>query len=270
MVTAKDIVSALCELGICEGDTVLVHSSLKSFGEVERGADDVIDALLTAVGGSGTVVMPTFVMKEFADAYKTWHMDKPSDTGYITEVFRKRDTAKRSNQGTHSVAAIGAKADFLTKTHGQSGLRRGTYGDTPFAADSPWQKMYDMNVKVIMMGVQYESYTFRHLCEYTLVEKALRIADDCGKYEQFAKNIQTFEMRYTGGQDQFWPYLNYQKCEQEILQRGFDTSVTCGEATLHCSKAKDVCDFMMAEAWNHPEEWFDSASAKWYSKIQEM
>ena len=270
MVICQEILHSLKALGIAEGDTVLVHSSLKSFGRVENGADDVIDALLAAVGKNGTVVMPTFAMTDFPNAYKTWHMDKPSDTGYITEVFRKRPEAKRSNQPTHSVAAIGVKAAHLTETHGNSGLRRGTYGDTPFAADSPWQKLYDMNAKVIMLGADYATYTLRHLCEYTLVDKALAMAKERGKYEELVGDIQTFETRYTDGNASFWPYLNHVKCTEEILSKGFDVQVSCGQAALHCTQAKDVCDFIMAAAWENPAQWFESPAAAWYRRIQSL
>lgn len=66
----------------------MVHSSLKSLGYVEGGADTVIQAFLDTIEESGTLVMPTLIQKDFANAYKTWYLDKPSDVGYITEVFR--------------------------------------------------------------------------------------------------------------------------------------------------------------------------------------
>ena len=89
MVTQADIEKSLKELGLKAGDTVLFHSSLKSFGQVDGGARAVISAFLSTVTNEGTVVAPTLVQKEFDQAYETWHMDKPSDVGYITEVFRK-------------------------------------------------------------------------------------------------------------------------------------------------------------------------------------
>ncbi len=270
MVTLNDILSALKGLGIEQGDTVLVHSSLKSFGIVENGADDVIDALISAVGKDGTVVMPTLAMKNFNDAYDTWHINKSSDTGLITEVFRKRSDALRSDQATHSVAAIGAKAELLTKTHGQSGLRIGIYGSTPFSADSPWQKLYDMNAKVVMLGVTYEKLTLRHLCEYTLVDRALKIAEKKGKYEEFAKFICTFETRPLRSESLFWPYLNPEKFEKEIYKNGFSFEVTCGEAVLKCIRAKDVCDFCMNYAWEKPEEWYEPHIAQWYKKVKSL
>lgn len=80
-VTRRDIVDALRRLGVSRGDVVLVHSSLKSLGYVEGGADTVIQAFLEAVGEEGTLVMPTLIQKDFANAYKTWYLDKPSDVG---------------------------------------------------------------------------------------------------------------------------------------------------------------------------------------------
>ena len=71
MVTLADIKNSLYELGIRDGDTIVVHSSLKSFGQVEGGADTVINALTEAVGSEGTVVVPTLAMKNFSDAYDT-------------------------------------------------------------------------------------------------------------------------------------------------------------------------------------------------------
>ena len=56
VVTKTDIVRGLRDVGIREGDIVGVHSSLSKFGYVEGGADAVIDALLEAVGSSGSVV----------------------------------------------------------------------------------------------------------------------------------------------------------------------------------------------------------------------
>ena len=59
-VTKDNIIKGLTSVGLNQGNVVLVHSSLSSFGYVEGGADAVIDALLETVGPAGTVVVPTF------------------------------------------------------------------------------------------------------------------------------------------------------------------------------------------------------------------
>ncbi len=56
-VDKEDIKRGLRELGVREGELVVVHSSLSSFGYVIGGADTVIDALLEVVGHTGTVIM---------------------------------------------------------------------------------------------------------------------------------------------------------------------------------------------------------------------
>ena len=45
-VSKKDIVEGLREIGLKEGDIVIVHTSLKSMGYVCGGAQTVIEALI--------------------------------------------------------------------------------------------------------------------------------------------------------------------------------------------------------------------------------
>ena len=58
-VSKKDIVEGLREIGLKEGDIVIVHTSLKSMGYVCGGAQTVIEALIEVVTSEGTIVMPT-------------------------------------------------------------------------------------------------------------------------------------------------------------------------------------------------------------------
>ncbi|HAS12778.1 MAG TPA: AAC(3) family N-acetyltransferase, partial [Acidimicrobiaceae bacterium] len=54
-----DLFADLRSLGVAEGATVLVHSSLSRLGYICGGAQAVVAALLQAVGPDGTVAMPT-------------------------------------------------------------------------------------------------------------------------------------------------------------------------------------------------------------------
>jgi aminoglycoside 3-N-acetyltransferase len=53
LITADSLLAQLRSLGIASGDSVLVHSSLKSLGWVNGGAVAVVQALLAAVGDAG-------------------------------------------------------------------------------------------------------------------------------------------------------------------------------------------------------------------------
>ena len=90
MVTREDIKKAAHELGIRSGDTVLVHSSFKSFGGVEGGAAAVIGGFMDAIGEEGTLVFPTLCKEDWEHVYENWNMDAPSDVGYLTNYFRSR------------------------------------------------------------------------------------------------------------------------------------------------------------------------------------
>ena len=54
------LVEDLKNLGLEKGDTVIVHSSLKSMGQVDGGANTVIDAIIEVIGNDGTVLFPAF------------------------------------------------------------------------------------------------------------------------------------------------------------------------------------------------------------------
>ena len=51
-ISKEMIKEGLTALGIKPGMKLMVHSSLKSFGEVEDGADTVLDALFEVVNGN--------------------------------------------------------------------------------------------------------------------------------------------------------------------------------------------------------------------------
>ena len=111
MVNREDIKKSAQALGIKKGDSVIIHSSYNSFGGVEGGAADVIEGFKDAIGEEGTLIFPTLCQNDWEHVYENWHLDAPSDVGYLTNYFRKLHGAKRSNQATHSVAAMGKDAE---------------------------------------------------------------------------------------------------------------------------------------------------------------
>src|SRR5204863_10191165 len=102
---------------------------------VVNGADAVIDAFLAVVGPSGTAVVPTFSLADLVGEFGAWWDPEttPSAVGQITEVFRKRPSARRSDHPIHSVAAIGARAAEITRVHRHGGVRL-----------SPWERSFNL------------------------------------------------------------------------------------------------------------------------------
>ena len=265
-VTKQDITRAAKELGVKEGDIVLVHSSYKSLGEIDGGAETVIQGYLDAVGEEGTLVFPCFTQKNFEKAYETWHIDKPSDTGYLTNYFRTREGSVRSDQATHSVAAYGKMADELTKTHGHTAKRWGNMGDTPFAPDSPWEKMYNMNARIILQGVSAASITFRHYAEYVYINEVLDSVKDHPKFEEMKSKLWSF------GNPGLWPHIYNVGMQERLEKLGKWKTTTCGDATLMSVSAKDFVDATLEGLRNKDEEilWNPFDVKGWLEWINEV
>lgn len=159
--SAAELESAFAELGVGAGQHVLLHSSLSSLGHVIGGADTVIDALLHVVGRDGTLVVPTLTGHEGIGPDADVRFDvtsTPAWTGTIPETLRRRSGAVRSLHPTHSVAAIGAAAEFLTRGHEDT--------LTPCGAGSPYARLAEQPAgRILLLGVGHESNTTLHAVE---------------------------------------------------------------------------------------------------------
>ncbi len=263
-VTRNDVEKAAVELGLTQGDTVLIHSSFKSMGYVAGGAESVVGGFLDAIDQEeGTLVFPTLVQQDFTHAYETWHLDKHSDVGYLTNYFRKRESSLRSDQATHSVAACGKNAVYLTETHGHTHKRFGCFGDTAFSADSPWEKMYQMDAKVVLLGVNSIYTTFRHLAEYIYVNELLDTVKDHPQYEMLAGRL---HREHEGFYD-VWPSVFNPWVVDRLAEKNAVTFTQLGDAKLTCFGAKifvdTILDALRNEQWDILQ-WHGAETEAWH------
>jgi aminoglycoside 3-N-acetyltransferase len=158
--TKAEIVKGLRELGVAPSASVMVHSSLRSFGWVEDGADTVIDALVECVAPSGNVLVPTITGTREHSRENPPRFDvraTPCWTGAIPETLRKRADALRSLHPTHSVAVVGADKERLTAGH--------DLADTPCGKGTPYYRLAEMGGFVVLFGVDLECVTLFHTAE---------------------------------------------------------------------------------------------------------
>jgi aminoglycoside 3-N-acetyltransferase len=154
--TRDEIAEALRALGLAAGDVVMVHSSLRSIGYVEGGANAVVDALLDVLGPTGTLVVPTFTPAHGHEADPVFDPARdPSEVGQITEVARTRPGARRSVHLLHSVAALGARSAEIA----------GQHGPAAFAADGPFWRVQELQGWIMLLGVPYLRCTYVHVPE---------------------------------------------------------------------------------------------------------
>lgn len=176
LMTINKIVIDLKKLGVEKGDILIVHSSLSKIGYVCGDECALIKALLEAVGSDGTIVMPshTTVLSNPEDWVKPPVPEEWFETiinemppfdilctptfgiGRVPEVFRKFSNTLRSNHPQGSFTANGKMADYIVYKHEL----------TPqFGDDSPLGSLYELNAKVLLIGVDYNRCTSFHLSE---------------------------------------------------------------------------------------------------------
>jgi aminoglycoside 3-N-acetyltransferase len=156
-INSKEIAESLRLLGLAAGDIVLVHSSLRSLGFVDGGAEAVIDAFVDVLGPEGTLVVPTFTPYHHRVARPVFDpLRDPSDVGRISETVRTSPNARRSTHLLHSVAALGRQAEEITVQHGPAA----------FAADGPFWKLYELDGRILLLGVPYLRCTYFHVVEH--------------------------------------------------------------------------------------------------------
>ena len=173
MVTIEDVTTGTHSAGLA-GLPIVVHSSLRSFGFVEGGADTVIDGLLES---GCTVVVPTFtydfrlqppsgqrlarngwryddtLLGSRSDVFSPVRNYVSPEMGAIPSALLRRTNRTRSSHPANSMAAVGPLANEIIDT--QTYLE--VYG--------PFQKIAELGGKFVLMGVGLTSLTAIHLAE---------------------------------------------------------------------------------------------------------
>lgn len=77
IVLKEDVKEALEKAGVKKGQSIMVHTSLRSLGFVCGGPQIIIEALLESVGEEGTIMMPTQSWKNLdPETGVHWDADK--------------------------------------------------------------------------------------------------------------------------------------------------------------------------------------------------
>lgn len=160
-----DILSDLRRIGVRRGDTLLVHSSMNAIGNVDGGAETVIDALMETVG-DGILIFPTHTWATMNQEHATYDPKKePACVGILPNLFMKRKNVYRSLHPTHSLAAW-SQADEKIEDESMKKAYRFVSGEekftTPCNREGCYGKLYDQNAKILLLGVGLNKNTYMH------------------------------------------------------------------------------------------------------------
>lgn len=248
--TREELVADLKRLGVTQGQTLLVHSSLKSLGWIPGGPVTLIEALLEAVGPTGTIVMPAQsgdnsdpshwiappvpkdywpTIRESMPAYDP-RITPTRAIGRVAELFRTWPGALRSGHPSCSFAALGPKAHMITAEHPLANA---------LGEASPTRRLVDLGATVLQIGTDYDTCTLMHLAEYQTrcrprTKQGAAMVVDGRRVWQSYEDIQLNSDEFT-------------EPGRLLEQRGHVTKGKVGEADCRLFKASDAiaaaCDW---------------------------
>jgi aminoglycoside 3-N-acetyltransferase len=248
LITKDTLKEEFRQLGLQEGITVIVHSSLSAIGWVCGGAVAVIQALQETVTESGTIVMPTQTTYNSEPSY--WrHPPVPEEwwdgirssmpaydplvtptmgMGVIAETFRTMPRVIRSAHPMYSFAAWGRQKEKMIHGHSLD------YG---LGEQSPLARIYDADGYVLLIGVDYDANTSMHLAEYRLSSK-----------KTFLQGAAIME----NGRRVWKTFIDVETDEERFVQIGKDFEKThhvkkgyVGNAECRLMKQRELVDFTL-------------------------
>ena len=234
-VPKEDIEKGLRSLGLGQGDTVEVHSSLSSLGHVDGGPATVVDALMNVVGKAGGLVMSSYPLSPplpLTEEEKAggigWKLRKlPEDstertvTGAVSDEFRRRKDVV-SGTGIHRICAWGGDAQLHIKGY---------------------EHLLEVDGWVLLLGVGIDRCSSLHLGEKVPISKDFRVR--LNKSEIRESNFEEVKRHYPpdiilGGSESKAGPGPWEIVGAEAEKRGLISRETIGAAVCMLFKAKQV------------------------------
>lgn len=244
--TRESLATDLRLLGVTPRGTLLVHSSLKALGWVNGAETAVIQALCDVITPEGTLLMPA-MSPDLTDPVhwgappipQAWHEPvrqsmpafDPKRTparamGRIAELFRTWPGVLRSNHPTSSLAAWGTRAETILQDQPL---------EDPFGENSPLARLYDLEARVLLLGVSFESCTILHLAErrtwphQTLIQEgAPLMVDGERRWQRYETAILRVDLLEDAG--------------RHLVETGIARSGTIGSAPSHLLPVRETVD----------------------------
>lgn len=158
-----------------DAEIIVLHSAARAIGWVAGGVEGIAQALLEALG-ERTIVVPTFTVQRMDPS--TWHLhpapaemwdairdelplydpdrSPPRAMGRLAECVWRARGALRSSHPVESIAACGPEASAIVRPHPI---------DDPMGPRSPWQRLYELDARVVLLGVGLERCSIVHHAE---------------------------------------------------------------------------------------------------------
>lgn len=222
--------------------TLLVHSAFKRLGQNNYGAEAVVAALV-AYMQSGALLMPTMSWR-FVKPDNPYfdELETPSNTGILTEIFRKGYASRRSLHPTHSVAGVGEGVDALLGEH--------SLALTPCASCSPFGKIVQQDGFILMLGVGVDCCTIIHHVEELIAPDVYVLpADKTEIYtcrDRFGRETSVNLRRHQYLPRDYWQFQDMLAASGRLKVYSWDDSICLG------FRSEDMVQVVTETLQRHP------------------
>lgn len=216
-VPLSQLINDLLQLGIQQGDIVIVHSSLKGMESISATPRQIIEALIELLGPDGTLVMPAFPyykQEKEGEAVLKYNPKKTlAWTGILPNVFLTVDGTVRSRYPNNSLAANGKYARDMFENEMKDNRSHGEH--------SAWNFCAEHHAKVVFLGVKPD----HALSEIHLGEDILKdnwpINNWCYIQRYLIKENDTWLEKSCEVRRGFWSqYLTEEYCIRRLRKAG--------------------------------------------------
>ncbi|MGE0440307.1 MAG: AAC(3) family N-acetyltransferase [Gemmatimonadales bacterium] len=237
----RTLVRQLRDLGLQNGDLVLVHSAFSRIGYLRGGPQALIAALTDVVGPGGTVMMPSFPFNDpaFRYAQRGEVFDvrtTPSKVGQVQELFRRQPGTRRSVHPTHPYCAAGPLAAELVHGH--------HLVTNPFGPDTPLYRFVEREGRTLLIGVG-----LKNCSPFRVIERPddyphpvfhpemlrMRVIDEAGREHMVQTLVHSLDLAPIRSTEVFRPHLE---------ARGMLRTGRLGEATATLMESRGLMPMM--------------------------
>lgn len=247
------IIKYLTELGIKEGDIVIVHSSYFSLSVCGLNPNQIINSLISLVGANGTIVMPvfriypeetienTFLHADITNILFQYDVKKSKVwTGMLPYFLMKKVGSVTSRFPLNTLTAFGPEAKKMFKTELDDEF------PTPNGMKSAWNYCADRDAWVISLGTDLtHSLTMIHTAEEIDLEKWP--IKNWFRKKNFIIKDEDFEIEKTVlERHPKWGMLNYAErtlCK-DLIKNNILTSVDIEGVLIETLKSKSLLNYL--------------------------
>lgn len=253
-VTKEQLLTALKDVGVKQGDGVLVHAALQYLGLPQGGVEIYLQALFEVLGvdlaadasrvvSTGTLAAPTFNFG-FGHGKPYDPKNTPSEgMGVFPELVRNHPQAWRTSHPMQSLAVVGYYAPDLASRDTLSAFDPG----------SAFDRMIELDFRILLLGADIQAVSLLHYAEQ-VAQVPYRYWKEFSGVVRTPHGWQAKTYRMFVRDLRIDPHIDLHPVQQKLEQRQEWCSLPLNYGAIACCRMVDfvnaVSEFLKSDPWS--------------------